>query len=242
MIWMMTLATWIDQRRIRLGDVDPNGRAWLDAVAGFVQDAAADHSDHNGHAATTWVVRRLQLRCTLLPRHREVMTISTWCSGVGPRWAERTTTLAVDGAVGVEAVAVWVHLDPVTGTPAALPPGFHEVYGSTITSSKVRARLQHGDPPDATDGSVQRFAWQVRRADLDLLGHVNNARYWAAVEEVLAARSMAPEPLLATIEFRHGLDHEDASVQHAARIGGGADVWMLDAAGRTAASVKLSPI
>lgn len=242
MICMMTVAKWIDERRIRLGDVDPTGRAWLDAIAGFVQDAAADHSDHNGYAGTTWVVRRLQLRCTLLPRHRDVMTVSTWCSGVGPRWAERTTTLAVSGVVGVEAVAVWVHVDPSTGVPAALPAGFHDVYGSTITNSKVSVRLQHGDAPDTALDGVERFAWQVRRADLDLLGHVNNARYWAAVEEVLAARSMAPEPLVAAIEFRRGLDHELASVVHLARADGGADMWVLDARDQTAASVRLSPI
>lgn len=242
MICMMTLAMWTDQRRVRLGDVDPNGRAWLDAVAGFVQDAAADHSDHNGYAGTTWVVRRLEMRCTRLPRHRDVMTVSTWCSGVGPRWAERTTTLAVDGVVGVEAVAVWVHLDPLTGAPAALPVGFHGVYGSTIANSKVRVRLEHGDPPDTTHDGVERFSWQVRRADLDLLGHVNNARYWAAVEEVLAAHSLAPEPLMATIEFRQGLDHEAATVVHVARPDGGADVWVLDAIGQPAASVRLVPI
>ncbi len=242
MIWTVTLATWTDQRRVRLGDVDPNGRAWLDAVAGFVQDAAADHSDHNGYAGTTWVVRRLETRCTRLPRHRDVMTVSTWCSGVGPRWAERTTTLAVDGVVGVEAVAVWVHLDPLTGAPAALPVGFHDVYGSTIANSKVRVRLEHGDPPDTTHDGVERFSWQVRRADLDLLGHVNNARYWAAVEEVLAARSLAPEPLMATIEFRQGLDHEAATVVHVGRPDGGADLWVLDAAGQPAASVRLVPI
>ncbi len=242
MIWTVTLATWIDQRRVRLGDVDPSGRAWLDAVAGFVQDAAADHSDHNGYAGTTWVVRRLVMHCTRLPRHRDVMTVATWCSGVGPRWAERTTTLTVDGVVGVEAVAVWVHLDPSTGAPAALPVGFHDVYGSTITNSKVRVRLEHGDPPDTTHDGAERFAWQVRRADLDLLGHVNNARYWSAVEEVMAARLLAPEPLMATIEFRRGLDHEAATVVHVERPDGGADVWVLDALGQPAASIRLVPM
>jgi acyl-ACP thioesterase len=233
-----TVATWTDQRRVRLGDVDPQGHAWLDAIAGFVQDAAADHSDHNGFAGTTWVVRRLELSCSRLPRHRDLMNISTWCSGVGPRWAERTTTIAVDGVVGVQAVAVWVNVDPSTGAPAALPAEFLEAYGSTITNPMVRARLEHGDPPDAAVDGVRRFAWQVRRSDLDLLGHVNNARYWSAVDEVLSARSLPREPLVATIEFRGGLDHEPATVVHAASHHR-ADLWVLDALGAPAASIRL---
>lgn len=234
----MTVARWTDERRIRLGDVDPSGRAWLDAVAGFVQDAAADHSDHNGFAGTTWVVRRLELRCERLPRHRESMQVSTWCSGVGPRWAQRTTTLAVDGRVGVEAVAVWVHVDTVTGAPSALPESFLDVYGETITDRRVSARLQHGDPP--SDGS--QFGWSVRRSDLDLLGHVNNARYWSVVEEVLSVRSIAVGPMVATIEFRGGLAHEPASVVHRAAPTGeatGVDVWVLDSGGAVAASVEV---
>ncbi len=237
----MTVARWTDERRVRLGDVDPSGRAWLDAVAGFVQDVAADHSDHNGFAGTTWVVRRLELRCGRLPRHRELMQVATWCSGVGPRWAQRTTTLSVDGQVGVEAVAVWVHVDATTGAPTALPASFLDVYGETITDRRVSARLQHGDPPP--DGA--RLDWQVRRSDLDLLGHVNNARYWSAVEEVLSQRSIAAEPVVATIEFRGGLEHGPAHVVHRSPLDdarGGADVWVLDAAGAVAASVEVRPI
>lgn len=232
----MTTAIWTDRRRIRLGDVGPDGLAWLDSVAGFVQDVAADHADHNGFAGSAWVVRRLELRCHRRPRHRETMEVRTWCSGTGPRWAERTTTLAVDGVVGVEAVAVWVHLDAASGAPAPLPAGFHDAYGSTITTTKVRARLEHDDPPEA---GATRLAWPIRRTDLDLLGHVNNARYWAAVEEVTALRGSPREPVSATIEFRGGLDHEPATIVHAARAGG-FDLWVLDAAGGVAASVRLT--
>ena len=234
-----TVAIWADTRRVRLGDVDPQGRAWLDAIAGFVQDAAADHSDHNGFSGTTWVVRRLELRCERLPRHRETMTVRTWCSGVGPRWAERTTTLAVDGAVGVTAVAVWVNVDPITGAPATLPANFTDVYGATITNTKVRVRLEHREPPE-TGPAVDRFAWQVRRSDLDLMGHVNNARYWSTVEEVLAVRGLEREPSTATIEFRAGLAHAPATVVHAAREDG-TDIWVVDEQGTTAASIRISP-
>lgn len=233
-----TVAIWTDTRRVRLGDVDPDGRAWLDAIAGFVQDAAADHSDHNGFAGTTWVVRRLELRCDRLPRHREVLTVGTWCSGVGPRWAERTTTLTVDGVVGVTAVAVWVNVDPTTGAPTALPANFTAVYGATITNTKVRVRLEHGEPPEPGPQD-DRFAWQVRRSDLDLIGHVNNARYWSAVEEVLAMRGLPREPISATIEFRAGLARGPATVVHSVRDAG-TDIWVVDERGTTAASIRIT--
>jgi acyl-ACP thioesterase len=38
-------------------------------------------------------------------------------------------------------------------------------------------------PPKLTDGT--RRPWPTRRADLDIIGHVNNAAVWAAVTEVV---------------------------------------------------------
>ncbi len=56
------------------------------------------------------------------------------------------------------------------------------------------------------NGSSTR--WPLRATDLDVLGHVNNAAYWAPVEQELARRG---RPLVrrAEIEFRAGLDEGD---------------------------------
>jgi acyl-ACP thioesterase len=48
----------------------------------------------------------------------------------------------------------------------------------------------------------------LRVTDLDVVGHVNNAAYWHAIEDELARRG-GPRVRTAEIEFRAGLDLSD---------------------------------
>ena len=64
-----------------------------------------------------------------MPVLGERVALCTWCSGIGPRTAERRTTVEGDRGGAAEAVAVWAHLDPVTGVPARLGERFGEIYG-----------------------------------------------------------------------------------------------------------------
>ena len=106
---------------------------------------------------------------------------------MGGRWAERSTTVSatreVRGGVCVTARAVWVHIRLETGTPISLPDEFFAVWGDDTRKQKVSARLTHPGPPDG----APRRGWQLRGADFDVFGHVNNAVYWAVVEEDLDA-------------------------------------------------------
>jgi len=193
-------------RHVGLADVGPDGRVRLDALARFVQDI----SDFDAATATVdgmglWILRRLELRIAATPRFRADLVARTWCSGVGARWAERATELLVGDRPCVEATAIWVHTDPGTGAPSPLPPGFDAVWGATAEGRKVSARLQHPPPP----ADARRHAWPLRATDLDVVGHVNNAAYWAAIEEELARRGRL-RVLHAEIEFRAGLDAGDA--------------------------------
>ena len=77
------------------------------------------------------------LACGALPVFRDEVTLTTFCSGTGSRWAERRTTLEADGGVRVEAVALWVFVDPA-GRPVPLEDWFLDLYGK----------------PRATGGSV----------------------------------------------------------------------------------------
>ena len=198
-------------RSVRLGDVAASGRVRLDALARYLQDVAADDGDEVGvGGAGAWVLRRGALRFDELPRFRETVELTTFCSGAGPRWAERRTTVRVAGRIAVESAAVWVHVD-AAGRPTALEPWFYEHYGMAARDRRVSARLHLPAPPP----EAQRVAWPLRTADLDVLGHVNNAIAWAAVEDELARRAplgdgSAPRLVGATIEYRAAIDPDDA--------------------------------
>jgi acyl-ACP thioesterase len=199
-----------DRARAGLGDVDPAGRVRLDAIVRWLQDAAfADLVDSTLPDDGVWVVRRLRLRVARFPRFREAAAVDTWCSGTGSMWAERRSTVRGEDGGLVEAVALWVHLDPDGTRPRPVPEGFAEVYGPSAAGRRVRARLrQRAEPPEG----AERLAWRFRAADLDLAAHVNNAVYWQAVEEYLGGDAGAPEPLDAEIEHRSAGDAGEAIV------------------------------
>ena len=169
---------------VRLADADSSGVVRLDGVARFLQDVATDDWDATGiEASDTWVVRRTAVRVApggRWPRYKERLTLTTWCAGYGAAWAERRTDLAVDGTLLVEAAALWVPVNR-TGHPVRLRPLFFEVYGESVAGRKVPGRV----PAPVVVESARRRPWPLRRADLDIVGHVNNAAVWQAVTEVV---------------------------------------------------------
>jgi acyl-ACP thioesterase len=192
------------RERVGLGDTRPDARVRLDALARYLQDVADEDAATAplGDDRHVWVLRRLAVDLASTPRFRDTVTLSTWCSGSGARWAERRTDVTRDGRddVAVRGVGLWVHVDRATGRPARLAPGFEEIWGASARGRRVSARLEHEAPPAA----APRERWPLRATDVDLVGHVNNAAYWHAVEELLARRPTL-RVARAAIEFRSGV-------------------------------------
>jgi acyl-ACP thioesterase len=175
---------------VGLADVTPGGRARLDAIARWLQDAAwADVADAGVQDESLWVVRRLELRIPRAPRFAEALELATFCSGTGALWAERRTTIRGAGGGHVEAAALWVHLNRDGTRPRPLPPSFDAIYGEAAGGRRVKARLRH--PAEPPRGAPAR-PWTFRHADLDLAAHVNNAVYWTVLEEELAGAELTP--------------------------------------------------
>jgi acyl-ACP thioesterase len=221
--------SYAGSRAVRLGDVTPKGRLRLDALARYLQDVANDDAtDAIGGDAMAWVVRKTVLELHQLPVFREPLTLTTWGSGLGSRWAERRTSVVGERGGRVEAASVWVHVDLATGRPKKLLPAFADVYGPSAAGREVTARLTHPDPPP----DAPRHPWPLRFADFDVVAHVNNAVYWAMVEEHLDVRAGTT----LTLEYRGGIDrHQAVEVT----VTGDA-VWIL-ADGAVAASVSAEP-
>jgi acyl-ACP thioesterase len=182
-----------------LGDAAPGGRVRLDAIARWLQDVAhADVRDAGLADGAVWVVRRARMQVRRFPRFDEPATLDTFSSGLGRMWAQRRTTVTTAEGGHVEAVALWVHLDPAGGRPVPLTKDELAVYGASAAGREVKARLRHpGPPPTAAVG-----AWRFRATELDLAGHINNAAYWAPLEEELVTAGREPERLDVELEFR----------------------------------------
>lgn len=173
------------------------GRARLDAIARWAQDVAyLDLVDAGFEGRGAWVVRRMRIRVASFPRFGDDVLLRTFCSGLGRFSAERRTSIS-GGAADVEAVALWVCLDPDSWRPVRLEEDFVSAYAESAAGRGAKFRLRHPEPPPG----AERSPWVFRAADLDIAGHVNNSHYWEALEEELLT-GPAPERLDAEIEFR----------------------------------------
>lgn len=175
--------TFSIRSKVRLSDVTTGGALRLDGIARMLQDVATDDWADSGIATDVlWVARRTAFRFIgdSWPQYETTVSAMTWCSGTGAAWAERRTNLMVDGHLILEAASLWVPIDQ-RGFPQRIPPSFATVYGEAMAGRKVPGRVRTSQP--SLKAEVRPYG--VRRSDLDIIGHVNNAAIWQAIAEVV---------------------------------------------------------
>jgi acyl-ACP thioesterase len=187
------------ERGVRTTDVTPSGRLRLDALARYLQDVAEDDvADSGWEEPCGWLLRKCAVSLRRWPAHGDPVQLRTYCSGLGPRWAERTTTVSSESECLISARAVWVAVDPRSGAPVPLGDGFRRVYGPSAGGRTVSARLSHPEPDPAL---LPGRPWPLRASDFDIAGHVSNAVHWIAAEDALAGQDWLP----ASAEMEHRL-------------------------------------
>jgi acyl-ACP thioesterase len=197
----VTARRYSAHRPIRLSDTDESGRLRLDAVARYLQDVAADDIADAGWSPDEhiWVVRRTMLDVERPFLDDTSVDLTTWCAGVAAAAAARRTTLSGDRGGLIEAEMIWIHLGREL-QPERLGERFLAVYGESAAGRKASTRLVLSGPPASVPGT----AWHVRSTDVDTLGHMNNAAYWAAVEECWGERLATRARLV--LEYRRPID------------------------------------
>jgi acyl-CoA thioester hydrolase len=147
--------------------------------------------DDNG---VTWVVRYTHLEALEDARHDDELRIHTWVSDFRRvrSWRRYEIRRGRDGALLARARTDWVFVDVTTGAPAVVPDAIQSAFmpqGIATESRPKRLRFAH----DGASLPLRPVEW----ADLDALGHVNNAIYAALVEQAvldrLAALGWIPE-------------------------------------------------
>jgi acyl-ACP thioesterase len=172
----------------------------------YLQDAATDDVDETGWGAPEhlWVIRQARIDVLEPVLEGGEVELLTWCSGTATVAAGRRLSLVAARGGRVEVDSVWIHLGR-DARPRRIE-GFG-IYAASADGRLVTTRLDLPEPPP--DGA--RTGWPLRFADVDVMGHVNNAVYWAAVEERIAAEGLdARRPLRARLDHRHPVDLGDA--------------------------------
>ncbi len=219
-------------QRPGLGDCAPSGRVRLDALARWLQDVAYFDVEDAGLAANAvWVVRRTRMRVSRFPRFGERHRLMTFCSGLGKMWAERRTSvvLADTGQSDVEAVSLWVHLDPASRRPVPFDEQEIATYRDAADGRRVTARLRHPTP----DALEPRSSWRFRATEADVADHINNAAYWQPLEEELLGDGEI-DSLDVEMEFR-----SPAQPGEKLFVRSGRHRWIVDPSGELHASIAL---
>lgn len=189
--------------KIRLSDAAATGRLRLDSVARFLQDAAIDDVGETGWGAPEhlWVLRSVRIDVLEPFLGDEAVGIVTWGSSFSALAAGRRWSLSGDAGGSIEVDSTWIHLGP-DARPARIGAGFDD-YAEAAQGRVTSTRLTLAPP--ALDG--QRRSWPLRATDVDRMGHVNNAAYWAAVEQRLSDVGLDRRGrLCARLDYRHPID------------------------------------
>lgn len=225
---------------VRSADVTRAGLLRFDALARYLQDvAAADVADAGLAPDVAWALRRTTIEVLEPPRLAEPLRLTTRCSGLGERWAERHTVVEGAGGGHVEATALWVPLDPRSGRPVPLGEAFLGVYATAAGGRRVRARLV--SPPSPDPG--RRRPWQLRETDFDVLGHVNNSVHLAAAEDELHRLGLEGRPGFVEVEYRSpilGLEPVWVVTSPDSPAGGEETRLWLSEGTRTAAAIRMA--
>ena len=164
----------------------------------------------------------------------EELALTTFCGGLGTAWAERRTTIEGTGGGHVEAASLWIALDPRSGRPTRLDPGFVALYGSAADGRTVGARLRH---PAPDEGAASR-PWPLRSTDHDGMGHVNNAATWEPVEDELDRHGRVA--VRAEIEYPGAIEPRDEVELRSTVADDELRLWLLVDGGVRASAVALT--
>lgn len=225
------------RRKVRLGDATADGRLRFDALTRYTQDVSDDDTTDAGLSPDLgWVVRRTTVTVDQHARLGEELSFTTYCSALGKRWADRRLDIEGSDGARLTVVTLWICVDIAAARPAPLSDQFLDIYGSAAQGRAVSARLRLPKMP--TEGTAT-WRWPLRVVDVDTQRHVNNAAYWAVLEEALGGE--APDGAHeACVEYGAGLTLDDEVTVHHAEIDGSRLWWLVNAEGEMAASISLA--
>ncbi len=183
---------WTETFHVRTYESDPQGRASIQTLCNYFQEAAGLHARSYGVAiddllelGLTWVLARLRMQVDAFPVWGDTVEVETWPAGVQGLFATRDVLFFQAGGSGrrllAQGTSAWLVIDAARKRPVRVPPIISEIRLPERPRA-LDASFGKLTVPDA-DGHARRF--RVRYSDLDVNQHVNNVRYaeWA-VESV----------------------------------------------------------
>ncbi len=208
---------------VRSFETDPAGRLTLPALCAYLQEAARRNATQMGAGqerlardGLAWVLHRLKLEITALPCLDDGVEVDTWATSwdtvVGQRDFE---VRAPGGRRLVAGTSRWVIVDLAQRRVTRLP--------DFVRACPLPARpplLTFDAPePQPPEHCEHERRLDVRRADLDMVGHANNTRYVEWALEPLPDACVSGTPTAFEIVFRRESRRGDRLASRACAMG-----------------------
>lgn len=157
----------------------PNGLLKYTDLCNFIQIVAGNHADIGGISYSdmqtkhqAWVVSRMRVEISKLPKWRDLVTIKTWIKSLENSRSIRCMEMFLNGEKIMGCETYWVVINTKTRRPdnLALPHNHFEKFETNATNS----------PTDKinTDKEFEEVGTKkVLFSDLDVVNHANNVKY-----------------------------------------------------------------
>lgn len=158
----------------------PNGQLKHTELCNILQLTAGSHAETGGLSFSdmqlhdqAWVLSRMRLEITELPKWRDIVTVKTWIINMQGSRSVRALELYVGDKKMASSLTYWVVLNTKLRKPEALvlPTEHFEVFQKNVPTrksiEKINLNLETQFVKDKT----------VLLSDLDIVNHANNVKY-----------------------------------------------------------------
>ncbi|MDF0531980.1 thioesterase [Tsukamurella sp. 8F] len=212
---------------VRTGDVDPDRRLRLDAVARYAQDMANDEMFHRGFQTTDpyWLVRRTIIDVLEPIRWPSDVTLVRWCEATSSRWCNMRITMTGSEGGRIETEGFWIRFNADNGMPTHISDEGMRYLQQYVSQTRLRWRALNTEP--IPDPSANDHEFPLRSTDFDPFQHLNNAAYWQLVEDDLDGDRLLQRPHRATVEYLQPLPLGSRVQMRTAHDDAGYRLWLL---------------
>jgi len=165
---------------INFTQCNPNGYLKYTDLCNLIQLTAAAHSELGGISFSdmqafnqAWVLSRMRIEITELPKWKDVITINTWINSLEDSRSIRAIEVVLNGRKIIGSETFWVVFNTKIRRPEELklPISHFELFqerkATDISLSKI-----------IVEDSLEKInKKEVVLSDLDIVNHVNNVKY-----------------------------------------------------------------
>jgi acyl-ACP thioesterase len=158
----------------------PNGYLKYTDLCNMLQLTAAAHSDMGGISfsdmqefSQAWVLSKMRVEITELPKWRDIVTIKTWVNSLEKSRSVRALEMHVNGTKIIGSTTFWAVFNTERRRPEALalPYDHIELYPERKPTQESFSKITINLEKEVV------FEKVVYLSDLDIVNHVNNVKY-----------------------------------------------------------------